>query len=164
MIVDEEKEREKEAKFTRQYEDLHVPPKRSSLSQIRYTGYTEKAPAPKDTLSTMQPVQFISNPLLAASSVSVSSSDHSSMGFFAPVRNPKRNASPTELMKEGTTGDPDQSKRPGTKRRHTEDVKERPTRAGGLVSPVRATAFPHSTSHHHSSTKQGVSPSKVGVP
>jgi len=146
MIVDEEKEREKEAKFIRQYEDTHVPPKRPSLSEIRYTTRSaEQAPASKNTT---QPVQFISNPLLTAgSSVSVSS-EYASMGFFAPVRNAKRNASPTEL-KEDSTGDPDLSKRPSTKRRHTEDVKERPTRGGGLVSPVRATAFPsHSGSYH----------------
>ena len=151
MIVDEEKEREKEGKFIRQYRDAHVPPKRSSRSEIRHT--TEKAPTLNDTLSTTQPVQFISNPhLAAATSVSISS-DHSSVGFFAPVRNAKRNASPTELMKEDTTGDPEQSKRPGTKRRHTEDVKERPTRAGVVVSPVRTMASPHSASHHHSSTR-----------
>ncbi|KAF9652060.1 hypothetical protein BDM02DRAFT_3109842 [Thelephora ganbajun] len=153
MIVDEEKEREKEAKYVRQYEDPHVPPKRPSLSEIRHTmSFTEKATAPKDT-PAMQPVQFISNPLLTATSSVSISSDHS-MGFFAPVRNAKRNASPTELMKEDTTCDSDLSKRPGTKRRHTEDVKERPTRVGGLVSPVRATtSFPHSASHHHSSAR-----------
>jgi len=147
MIVDEEKEREKEAKFIRQYGDMHVPPKRPSLSEIRHaTRSTEHAPAPKDT---MHLVQFISNPLLTAgSSISVSS-EYASMGFFAPVRNAKRNASPTEL-KEDTTGDPDLSKRPSTKRRHTEDVKERPTRGGGLVSPVRATAPSYSSSYHSS--------------
>jgi len=152
MIVDEEKEREKEAKFIRRYEDAHVPPKRPSLSEIRYTTSSiEKAHAPKDLPFAAQPIQFISNPLLTAgSSVSISSSDHSSIGFFAPVRNAKRNASPTEL-KEDTTGDPELSKRPSTKRRHTEDVKERPTRAGGLVSPVRATA--HSGPHHHPSVR-----------
>ena len=151
MIVDEEKEREKDAKFTR-----HVPPRRSSLSEIRrITSSPEKALAPKDTLSATQPVQFISNPLLTAtSSVSISSSDYSSMGFFAPARNAKRNASPTELTKEDMAGDLDLSKRPGTKRRHTEDVKERPTRAGTLVSPVRSTSFfPHPAPHHHSSTR-----------
>ena len=156
MIVDEEREREKEAKFIRHYENAHVPPKRPSLSEIRHTtSSTEQAPAPKDALSVTHPVQFISNPLLTAgSSVSASSSDYSSMGFFAPVRNAKRNASPTELMKEDMTGDPDLSKRPSTKRRHTEDVKERTTRAGGLVSPIRATAFPsQSGSHYHSSTR-----------
>jgi len=151
MIVDEEKEREKEAKFIRQHEDTHVPPKRPSLSEIRYTTRSvEQAPAPKNTT---QPVQFISNPLLTAgSSVSISSSEYASMGFFAPVRNAKRNASPTEL-KEDTTGDPDLSKRPSTKRRHTEDVKERPTRGGGLVSPVRATAFPSNSGSHYSSAR-----------
>jgi len=154
MIVDEEKEREKEGKLIRQYEHAHVPPKRPSRSEIRHTtSPTEKAPAPKDALSTTHPVQFISNPHLAAATSVSNSSDHSSVGFFAPVRNAKRNASPTELMKEDPTGDPDQSKRPGTKRRHTEDVKERPTRAGGVASPVRTTAFPHSASYHHSSTR-----------
>jgi protein tyrosine phosphatase len=155
MIVDEEKEREKEAKFVRQYEGAHAAPKRPSLSQMRRTtSFAEKTPVPKDILSTTQPVQFISNPLLTAgSSVSISSSDHSSIGFFAPVRNAKRNASPTEL-KEDTTDDTDLSKRPSTKRRHTEDVKERHTRAGGLVSPVRATgSFPHSGPHHHPSAR-----------
>ena len=151
MIVDEEKEREKEAKFIRQYEGMHIPPKRPSLSEIRYTTRSpEQVPGPK---GTMQPVQFISNPLLTAgSSVSVSSSEYASMGFFAPVRNAKRNASPTEL-KEDTTGDSDLSKRPNTKRRHTEDVKERPPRGGGLVSPVRATAFPPHSGPHHSSAR-----------
>lgn len=156
MIVDEEKEREKEAKFTRQYEDVHIPPKRPSLSEIRYTtGSTHQAPVPKDALSATQPIQFISNPLLTAGSVvPISASDHSSIGFFAPVRNAKRNASPTELVKEDTIGDLDLSKRLSTKRRHTEDVKERPTRAGGLISPIRATAFPpHSGPYHHPSAR-----------
>ena len=105
MIADEEKEREKEAKFTRQYEDVHIPPKRPSLSEIRHTtGSTRQASGSKDVLS--QPIQFISNPLLTAGSVvSISASDHSSIGFFAPVRNAKRNASPTELVKEDTVGD-----------------------------------------------------------
>lgn len=155
MIVDEERERGKEAKF-RQHFDAHAPPKRPSLSEIRHTMLsTENAPAPKDTLSMTHPIQFISYPLpTSASSVSVSSSDHFSMGHPAPVRSTKRNASPTDLVKEDTTGDPDSSKRPGTKRRHTEDVKERSTRAGMLVSPVRATtSFPHSAPQHWSSTR-----------
>jgi len=154
MILDEEKEREKEAKFIRQYE-AHVPPKRPSLSEIRHaTSLTEKGPAPKDTLSATQPTQFISNPLFTTAPGSVLTSDHSSVGFFLPVRNAKRNASPAELTKEDMAGDPDLSKRPGTKRRHTEDVKERPTRAGGLMSPVRATApFPHPIPHHHASAR-----------
>jgi len=156
MIVDEERERKKEARYIRRYDAL-VPPKRHSLSEIRHTtSSTEKTPAPNDTLSATQPAQFNSNPLLTnLSSASVSSSDHSPMGLFAPVRNAKRTASPTELMKEDTTGDPDPSKRPGTKRRHTEDAKERPTRAGTLVSPVRTTTapFPHPASQHYSSTR-----------
>ena len=154
MIVDEEKERKREAKFRQQF-DAHAPPKRPSLSEIRHNmSSTEKAPAPKDMLSTTQPVQLISNPhLTSASSVSVSSSDHSSVGPLAPVRSTKRTASPTELLKEDTTGDPDPSKRPGTKRRHT-DIKERPTRAGAFVPPVRTTtSLPHSTSQHHLSTR-----------
>ena len=156
MIVDEEREREKEARFFRRYGDAHVAPKRASLSEIRHTtSSTEKALAPKDTLSATHPTQFNANSLLTSvSSARVSSSDHSPMGLFAPVRSAKRNASPTELMKEDTTDDPDSSKRPGTKRRHTEDVKERPTRAGTLVSPVRTTAsFPHPASQHYSSTR-----------
>jgi len=148
MILDEEKERDKEAKFIRRYE-AHVLPKRPSLSEIRHTtSSAEKVPVPKDT----QPAQFISNPVLTAAPALISS-DHSSMGFFLPVRNAKRNASPTELTEDDTTGDADLSKRPGTKRRHTEDVKERPTRAVGLVSPVRAAPFTHSASHHHTSTR-----------
>jgi hypothetical protein len=156
MIVDEEREREKDARFIRRNPDAHVPPKRPSLSEIRHTtSSTGKAPAPKDTLSATQPAQSNSNSLLTnASSASISSSDHSSMGLFAPARSAKRTASPTELMKEDTTGDPDPSKRLGTKRRHTGDVREGPTRAGALVSPVRTTpSFPHSTSQHFSSTR-----------
>lgn len=155
MIVDEERERGKEAKF-RQHFDAHAPPKRPSLSEIRRTMIsTENAPAPKHTLSITHPVQFISYPLPAsASSVSVSSSDHFSMGHPAPVRSTKRNASPTDLSKEDATGDPDLSNRPVTKRRHTEDAKERPTRAGMPMPPARTTtSFPHSASQHWSSTR-----------
>ena len=153
MIVDEEREREKDAKYMRKYEDPHVLPKRPSLSEIRHTtGSIEKASSPNDTTPAMQPIQFTSTPLLvAASSVP---SDHTLVGSSAPVRNPKRNASPTELMKEDAAGDPDLSKRPGAKRRHTEDVKERPMRPGGLMPPVRATPpSTHSTSSRHSSTR-----------
>lgn len=151
MIVDEEKEREKEAKFTRKYEDAHVPQKRPSLSEIRHTtSSTQKALSPKD----MQPAQFIPNPLQASALPVSVSSDRSSMGHFAPVRSAKRNASPTDLMKGDGAGDPDSSKRPGTKRRHTEGVGERSARAGALVSPVRGTpSFPHSAPQHYSSTK-----------
>ena len=154
MIVDEERERGKDKRFFRRHPNAH-PPKRPSLSEIRHTtSSTEKAPVPRDTLSRTQSVHFGSNPLLTNASFSVSSSDHSPIGSFAPIRSAKRNASPTELMKEDVTGDPDPSKRPGTKRRHTEDVKEKPTRAGALVSPVRTTApFPHSASQHYSSTR-----------
>ena len=156
-IVDEEREREKEAKSTRRkYADAHVLQRRPSLSEVRHTtSYTEQVSAHMDMQSAMQPIQFVSNPLLTAgSSASISASDHSSVGFFMPIRNAKRNASPTELVEEDTIGDSDLSKRPSTKRRHTEDVKERPTRAGGPMSPVRATAFtPYSGVHHHSSTR-----------
>ena len=153
MIVDEEKEREKDARYMRKYEDPHVPPKRPSLSEIRHaTSSTEKTLAPKDVISATQPIQFTPNPSFTTTySVSVSS-DHSSVGFSVPVRNAKRNASPTELMKEDTTGDSDLSRRPGAKRRHTEDVKERPAR--GLPSTVRTTAdSSHSLSYHHSSMR-----------
>jgi len=151
MIVDEERERGKEARFIRQYEGAHVPPKRPSLSEIRHTtSSTEKAPSPRDTL----PVRFIPNTLPTSASSASVSSDRSSVGHFAPVRNAKRNASPTDLMKEDATDDPDPSKRPGTKRRHTEGVGERSTRTGTLVSPVRgAASFPHPTSQHYSSTR-----------
>ena len=155
MIVDEEREREKEAKFIRQYEDAHVPPRRPSLSEIRHTSSSaEKAPSPSDTLSATQPVQFIPNTLLASASSAFVPSDRSLVGHFAPVRSAKRNASPTDLMKEDATGDQDPSKRPGTKRRHTEGVGEKSMRAGVLVSPVRgAASFPHPAPQHYSSTR-----------
>lgn len=154
MIVDEERERGKEAKFRQRF-DGRAPPKRPSLSEIRHTPLsTENAPAPKDTLPMTHPVQFISYPLPTSDSSISASPDHFSMGHLTPVRSTKRTASPTDLVKEDTTGDPDPLKRPGSKRRHTEDAKERPTRAGMLVSPVRTTtSFPHSASHHWSSTR-----------
>jgi len=149
MIVDEEKEREKDAKYMRKYEDPNVLPKRPSLSGIRHaTSSAEKSFSPKDTIPTMQSIHFASNPLSTAAPPVFS--DQSSVGYSAPVRNAKRNASPTELIKEDASGDSDQSKRPGAKRRHTEDVNERPMRAGGLVLPLRATPSAHSTSCHHS--------------
>ena len=140
MIVDEEKEREKDTKYMRKYEDPTLLPKRPSLSEVRHM---EKSLSPKDTMSTMQSIQSTSNPLLTV--------DHSAMGYPPPVRNAKRNASPTELMKEDTAGDPDQSKRPGAKRRHTEDVNERPTRAGGPTPSLRVTPL---TSSHHSTRRR----------
>jgi tyrosine-protein phosphatase 2/3 len=153
MIVDEEKEREKEAKFMRKFEDTHVLQKRPSLSEIRHTaGSAEKALSPKDTIPAMQPIRFSSNPLLVA--VSSAAPDHSSLGSSPPVRSAKRNASPSELTKEGATIDPELSKQPGAKRRHTEDVKGTPMRAGGLMPPVRATpSSTYSASCHHSSTR-----------
>ena len=153
MIVDEEKEREKEAKYMRKFEGPHVLPKRPSLSEIRHTtSPTKKTFSPKDAISHMQPIQFPSNPL--ATSSSSAAPDYSSVGSSPPVRSAKRNASPTELMKEETTSDQDLSKRPGAKRRHTEDVKGVPIRAGGLMPPVRATSSStHSASCHHSSTR-----------
>ena len=152
MIVDKEKEREKEAKYMRKFEVLHVLPKRPSLSEIRHaTSSTEKAPSPKDPILAMQPIQFPPNPLLT--SASSAAPDHFSVGSSPQVRSAKRNASPTELMKEDTTSDPDLSKRPGAKRRHTEDVKGMPTRAGGMMPPVWATPSTHSASCHHSSTR-----------
>jgi hypothetical protein len=153
MIVDEEKEREKDAKYMRKYEDPHVPPKRPSLSEIRLaTGSTEKTLAPKDTIFATQPIQFTSNlSFTTACSVSVPS-DHSSVGSSVPARNAKRNASPTELLKEDTTDDLDLSRRPGAKRRHTEDIKERPAR--GPPSTVRTTSdSSHSLSHYRSSIR-----------
>lgn len=146
MIVDGEREREKDARYMRKFEDPHALPKRPSLSEIRHTtNFTDKT-SPKDAT---QPVQFTSNPLLVFPPL-----DHPLVGPYAPARTAKRNASPTELLKEDATGDPDLSKRPGAKRRHTEDVKERPMRAGGLIHPVRATpSSTHSALSHHSSTR-----------
>jgi hypothetical protein len=95
----------------------------------------------------MQSIHFAPNPLSTAAPPV--SSDQFLVTYSAPVRNAKRNASPTELIKEDASGDSDQSKRPGAKRRHTEDVNERPMRAGGLVLPLRATPSTHSTSCHH---------------
>lgn len=152
MIVDEEKEREKEARYMRKFEDPRVLPKRPSLSEVRHTASsTEKALSPKDTILAVQPMRFSSNPLLATASSAAP--DHSSFGSSPPIRNAKRNASPTELTKEGATIDQDPSKRPGAKRRHTEDVKGMPIRAGGLMPPVRTTPSTCSASCHHSSTR-----------
>ena len=152
MIVDDEKEREKDAKYMRKFEVPHLLPKRLSLSEIRHTtNSTEKVSSPQDTIPAMQPIQF-SNPQLAAASLVPL--DHSSVGSSPPVRSAKRTASPTELMKEDVTSDSDLSKRPGAKRRHTEDVKGRPVRVGGLMSPVRAApSSTHPASCYHSSTR-----------
>lgn len=153
MIVDEEREREKDAKYMRKFEDLHVLPKRPSLSEMKHAASsTGEVLSSKDTIPAMQPIRSSYNhPPTSASSVAP---DHSSMGSSPLVRNAKRNASPTELMKEDITNDLDLSKRPGAKRRHTEDVKGRPMRVGGLMPPVRPT--PSSTYPapcHHSSTR-----------
>lgn len=152
MIVDEEKERQKEARYMRKFEGPRLLPKRPSLSEIRRTASSaEKAPLPKATMLAVQPMQFSSNPL--PTTTSSTTFDHSQVVSSPPVRNAKRNASPTEL-KDDTTSDLDLSKRPGTKRRHTEDAKGRPTRAGGVMSPVRATpSSSYSASCHHSSTR-----------
>jgi hypothetical protein len=76
--VDEEKERERDAKHARKFEDPCAPPKRSSLLEIRRTASAaEKAPVP---ISATQFAQPTLNPLPTAVSSASISHDHSLMG------------------------------------------------------------------------------------